>query len=115
MAIFGFRRVDEEFEARLSPPPGRGADGRGKIERKRFGDGVEELEVKVRKLDVPDGATLEMVVEGRVLLEMEARGGRSRVEFDTESDGEVPRVAAGESVRIHHDGQVLLEGTFQED
>jgi len=110
-----FRKIEEQFEARLSPPAGGPGDARGKIERTRFGDGVEELEVKAKGLELPDGETVELVVDGEVLLEIEVERGKAKTEFDTDSGRAVPVVSADQAVRIRHDGRTLLAGSFYLD
>ena len=110
-----FRKIEEQFEARPTPPAGRSGDARCKIERTRFGDGVQELEVKAKGLDLPDGERVELVVDGEVLLEIEVERGRAKVEFDTDSGRHVPEVSAGQTVQIRHGGETLLEGDFYLD
>ncbi len=52
MISFKARSVDRELEARLEPAGDAG--GRGKAERKWYGNGDEGLKIKASVLDVPD-------------------------------------------------------------
>ena len=67
------RRVLHELEARLSPPPGAGGPSTGKLEFKRYGDGGQRMKIACKKLEVPDGAALELRCGDRIVAVLKAR------------------------------------------
>lgn len=107
------RRVVEEFEAELYG--GSSRQRLGKLERKTFGDGAEELELRCRGLDLPDGATLTVTVDGTAVGEAAVARGRARLELESAKGHAVPRVAAGQTVEARYGGQTILRGTLERD
>ena len=108
------RRIIEDYEAKLRPPVGRRA-GRGKAEWERYGDGNEEFHARFRKLDLPDGASVEVRLDGALLGKTMISKGTGSLKFRTESGDRVPKAVAGQVAEIVHDGVIVLEGTFEPD
>jgi hypothetical protein len=108
------RRIVEDYEAKLSSPPGTGS-GRGKAEWERYGDGSEELSARFRKLDLPDGATVEVRIDGVAVGQAILSGGSGRLEFESAKGHEVPKAVEGQAVQVIHGGTVILEGVFEPD
>lgn len=106
-----FRRIDEEFEARLRPPArSPSASASGKTERKRYGDGEERLKVRARDLDLEDG----IVIGDEVEIEVVAENGR--IKFDeTSSDRPIPEVGTGDRIELVADDIVHLTGEYEPD
>ncbi|MGH9903212.1 MAG: hypothetical protein ACRD68_15500 [Pyrinomonadaceae bacterium] len=112
-----FRTIVEDYEAWLEPCTlgSHTQRARGKVERERFGNGEEEFELRFRRLHVPDGAVVEVVVGARVLGSVTVARGRGKLLLTNKGGAEVPSVAAGEVVEVRHMGFPLLRGTFRED
>lgn len=109
------RRVLHELEARLSPPPGSGGSSKGKLEFKRYGEGVQRMKITCKALDVPEGAALELRCGERVVAVLEARSGQARVDEERPATEEAPPLAAGEEVTLCHEGVPLLSGRLYLD
>jgi len=92
-----------------------GAAATGKAERERFGGGDEELEVRVRSLDVPDGTVLSVHLRDGLLGSFEVRRGRGSFKLDSRAGDIVPTVAAGDGLVVRIDASDVLCGKFRED
>lgn len=108
------RRIIEDYEAKLKPASGR-RSGRGKIEWERYGDGSEEFYARFRKVALPDGASVEIKLDGAVLGYATVSNGIGRLKFESAKGDHVPKAAAGQLAEIVHDGMVVLEGVFRPD
>lgn len=108
------RRIVEDYEAKLLPPPG-GGRGRGKIEWERYGDGNEELHARFRKLELADGTRVEVHLDGAVLGYAEVAGGAGSLKFESSKGQAVPKAVTGQIAEIVHGGVVLLKGVFEPD
>ena len=106
--------VEEEIQARLTAvrPKGVHSRPRGKIERQRFRDGAERLRAKFRNLRLPDGCSVEILVDGQLLARIPVMHGHSRVEISTECGQVVPSVKAGAVVEVRYHGRPVVRGTF---
>lgn len=113
MRWLGFRRIDRELEARLTPPASGQASG--KVERKWYRDGGERLKLRARNLDVPDGTEVSVRIDGRPLMALRVERGRAKLDLEAASGGNIPVVRAGEALVVEWDGTVLLHGEFYED
>ena len=109
------RNVLHELEARLSPPAGDGGPSSGKLEFKRYGDGRHRMKITCRKLDVPDGAALELRCGDRVIAVLVAQSGRTKLDEERPASEEAPPLAAGEEVTLRHEGVALLSGWLSVD
>lgn len=108
------KRIVEDYEAKLRPPDDSGRGG-GKAEWERYGNGEEELSVRFRKLDVPDGAMAEVRLAGRTLAVVQTSRGGGIVKLESSEGAQVPPVATADVVEVVHDGAVLLTGEFAPD
>lgn len=108
------RRIVEDYEAKLRPPSGM-QSGRGKIEWERDGDGNEELSARFRKLDIQDGASVEIRIDGTLLGHASVADGSGRLKFESARGDVVPKAVTGQVAQIVHDGVVVLEGSFEPD
>lgn len=87
----------------------------GEIEWKRYDDGSTVLEVKFLRLKVPDGAAVEVWVEGQRVGQAPARGGYGREVFTAGPGEALPAVGNGSPAELRYQGQVLARGTFRPD
>lgn len=113
MGFLGFRRVVEEYEARLTAEGAPRA--RGKAERKCYADQEEALKVRGRGVEVPDGERVVILVDGNRVGETVPEGGRFRFEASNHAGYSVPRVNAGSRLELRWGGTVILAGVFQPD
>ena len=110
----GVRRIIDDYEAKLRPPAGRG-DGRGKVEWERDGDGSEEFCARFKKLVLPDGARVEIRLDGSMLGVAIIDSGAGRLEFAHEKGDTVPKVTDGQLAEVVHGSVVILAGVFRPD
>lgn len=117
MVAFGFRRVEAQFEARLTPVAGRpqGAGAEGKIERKRYTGGAERLKLRCRGIGLPDGSRLTLMIAGQAVADLGVNGGRVRLDIDGAAPGAVPEVRAGDFAELCVDGKAIVQGGFRRD
>ena len=110
------RRIVEDFECRLRvlEPERVGAAATGKAERERFGGGDEELEVRVRSLDVPDGTVLSVHLRDGLLGSFEVRRGRGSFKLDSRAAETVP-IGVGDRLVVRLGATDVLSGEFRED
>lgn len=113
MGFLGFRRLVEEYEARLTAEGSSRA--RGKAERKCYADREEALKVRGRGLEVPDGERVFVVVEGSRVGETVPEGGQFRFEASNHAGYSIPRVHEGSRLELRWGGKVILAGVFQPD
>jgi hypothetical protein len=104
-------RIVEETEARLLPPRGRGR-GRGRCEWERYGDGSEALCARFRKLDLPEGASVSVRLDGIVVGDAVLVEGAGRLAFESCRGERVPKAASGQVCEVVHAEIVLLRGVF---
>lgn len=116
MGLFGFERIVEDYEARLAPVTGAGVgdEASGKSEWERYGSGEEEFNVRVRKLEVPDDAVLEVLLNGAAVGQVRIRKGRGKLAIRSRYT-QVPKAVAGDSVVLRLEGRPVLEGTYVPD
>lgn len=107
------KRIIEDYEAKLhSPLDGAGS---GKAEWERYGDEEVRISVRFRKVDVADGATIEVCFDGVTIGSAVAEKGRGRLEIESAGGVMVPHGVDGQRVELVHGGRVLLSGTFEPD
>jgi hypothetical protein len=111
------RRVLEELEARLEPASQAASHGasKGKLEFKRYGDGRQRMKISCKKLDLPEGAELQLVSGDTIVAVLEARKGRAEIDEERDGSEETPPLAAGDVVRLCHQGVPLLSGRLYLD
>ena len=111
------RRVLEELEARLEPAPQAASHGasKGKPEFKRYGNGRQRMKIACKKLDVPDGADLQLLCGDTVVAVLRVEKGRAEIDEERDGAAEAPALAAGEIVTLCHQGVPLLSGQLYFD
>ena len=107
------RDVSQEYETKLEPPPtGLSSAARGKAEWKVYADGSRQCKLSVSNLNLPDGATLELLVDNRSIAQLTVQHGIARYRMETECGESVPVVELGQVLRVVYIGQTILEGQF---
>ncbi|MBN1449494.1 MAG: hypothetical protein JW963_00615 [Anaerolineales bacterium] len=87
----------------------------GEMEVKHYEGGEKRMEIDLHGVKCPDGARVSVVIDGKVVREVEVRRGFARVRLSS-ADGEIiPDVHNGSAAEIHYMGEALLEGTFKFD
>ena len=106
--------VEEELQAKLTAvrPKGVHARPRGKIERRRYRDGVERLKAMFRNLRLPDGCSVEVLVDGELLARIPVMHGHGRLEISSQCGQVVPFVKAGAVAEVRYHGRPVVRGTF---
>lgn len=110
--MFRMRTVLQEFEAQLQPADRAYPNARGKAEWKRYGDQSLRLKVKASGLNLPEGPSLEITMDGQKIGEMVIEGNRARFERDSEKGEVVPAVHADQVIQVYFGSQLLLTGKF---
>jgi hypothetical protein len=107
------RSVRQELEAHLTPTPAsRQVRARGKAEWKVYEDGTRQGRVSLSRLDLADGAMIEIIVAGHRIVELAVQHGLARYRRESERGEAVPVVEAGQILQVIDSGQVILEGRF---
>ena len=86
----------------------------GDIEVKKYDNGEARLEIKFFGVEVPDGAAVAAVADGRTICEVEVRRGSGRAQMDVQAEA-VSTIRNGSTAEIRYMGQVLMAGTFRPD
>jgi hypothetical protein len=110
------RSVLEELEAKLAPVspiaaitlPTTFAEAEWKV----YSNGTRRCKVTVSRLDLPDGAVIELGVDGEQFDIIEVQGGKARYERESEKGEIVPEVRADQVLQVSYAGEVLVEGRF---
>ena len=113
-----FRRIVEDFEARLSPTPDAGhafEAAHGKSEHERFANGEIEFEVHIRDIRVPDGTSLDVRVNGFAVAAVVVENGRISLRLSRKAGHAIPAVNSGTDIEVWHGAQVVIRGTFAPD
>ena len=81
------RRVLEEYEADLYRVPKPRfflfRVPKGELELKKYDDGEKRLEIKFVDVKVPDGSAASVVIDGRVVCQVEVNRRRGRLDLST--------------------------------
>ena len=114
---FRFRTIVEDYEAKLQPVDSirAGVNAGGKAEWERFGNGEEEFDVRVRKVELQDDSTLDVYLEQQFVGQIIVRKKQGRLRIESRNGGIIPAVAARKKISVRIDGSVVLEGIFIED
>ncbi len=112
-----FRRIVEDYEARLEAPgPDAGHErASGKGEHERFEDGEIQFEVRGQRFDLADGAELDIRLNGEVVARTIVSRGRISLRLSNRTGDTIPAVQAGDRLELAHRGVVLLTGRFDPD
>ncbi len=112
-----FRKIVEDYEARLAAPGEQSAHERasGKAEHERFEDGEVQFEVRGRGLSLADGAQLDIRLNGEVVARTALTSGRTSLRLSTRTGDTIPAVRAGDRIDLVHRDTVLLTGRFEPD
>jgi hypothetical protein len=113
----GFRRRNYELEADLYkvPTPWLLRREMGELERTSYVDGEERLKISFRGIDAPDGATVEVVIDGATVAELTLERGRARRILSSNDGDTLPEVKAGQEAEIRLLGRAVLAGVFKVD
>ncbi len=107
----GRNRGEVRLEAALTPTRADPqASGRVEFEKR---PGRKELRVDVQNITSTD--VVDVFANGRFLGRIELRGGSGRLELNTQNGDHVPKLRAGERVRVldaRDDMRVILVGTL---
>jgi hypothetical protein len=106
------RNVLQEHEAQLTPVEKEYAKARGKSEWKRYGDESRRLKVSVSGVNLPDGTTLEISIDGRQIGEMIVQRKIARFERETEKGENVAPVGVDQVLQVSLKGKVIMEGKY---
>lgn len=111
------RTIVEDYEAKLVPadPPRGGEEARGKAEWERYGNEEEELSVRIRKVDLPDGTSLDVFLSGGLVGRITLKGGRGWLKIESRKGEGVPRATEGNTLAVCLESATVLEGTFVPD
>jgi hypothetical protein len=107
------RSVLEEYEAKLEPPPTSPyPEARGKAEWKVYSNGTRQAKASASRLDLPDGAVVELVTANRRIASLTVEGGMARYRRESERGEDAPLVEVGQVLEVVYGGQVILAGRF---
>jgi hypothetical protein len=111
-----FRRRDrEQYEGWWEPVPGSSSpDLHGKVEWEPSRDGGTEIDLLVKRLDLPDGAEVDVVCEGVVVLRTTVTN-RSVRRILKSADGHAVPALAGKGVELQHRGTPLARTVLEPD
>ena len=111
------RRIVEDYEAKLAPPTDDPAvsTARGKAEWERFANGDHEFDVRVRGIALPDGASLDVLLDDRLVGHLALVRGRGRLTLSSRDGAAVPAARTGQTLRVVHRAVTVLVGTFVPD
>jgi hypothetical protein len=112
-----FRTRRSEYEADLYkvPTPWLFRREMGELERTSYEDGEERLKISFRGVDAPDGACVEVLIDGAAIAQVGVERGRGRLVLSSSEGAEVPEVKTGQEVEIRLLGQPVLAGVFKPD
>jgi hypothetical protein len=112
-----FRRIVEDYEARLASPETTAdrSQASGKAEHERFEDGEVQFEVRGRGFELADGTELEIRLNGLVVARAAAKRGGISLRLSNRKGHTIPTVQAGDRLEIAYLGEVLLLGCFDPD
>jgi hypothetical protein len=113
----GFRRRNYELEADLYkvPTPWLIRREMGELERTSYADGEERLKIAFRGVDAPDGASVQVVIDGATIAELRLERGRARRILSSNDGDAIPEVKTGQEVEIRLSGRAVLAGVFKPD
>lgn len=107
------RNVLQEYEAKLeSSPASPFSMSRGKAEWKVYENGTCQCKVSLSKLDLPDGAILELVLENQRIAKLTVQNGIARYKQESELGQIVPVVRLDQTLQVMYDGKVIVAGRF---
>jgi hypothetical protein len=111
------RRIVEDYEARLTPPvPERSGSGASaKAEHERFADGVERFKVRIRKLALREGTSLDILLGDAKVGSTVLENGSALFVIESGDGRSVPRVAEGDRIAVVRGDVTLLAGVFVRD
>ena len=115
MKFIKFRRVLQEFEARIQPHT-PGGTTEGKSEWKHYGDGTYRFKVSVRNIPLPDHSQIDVLVDEIHLATLEVINRKSKLDTeDNRMSLGLPNIRAGQKVQIRCGATILAEGQYVEE
>ena len=112
-----FRRIVEDFEADLLPTNLNdfARTGKGEVERELYADGSSELKLQFSRTNLPEGATVSLLINGTKSGDFQVSKGRVYEKVNTQSGQTVPSVKAGDTAEVEYNGTIILSGSFYLD
>ena len=114
-SLWGCKAILEDYEAKILPIKNSHVTGKGKVEWERYGSGEVEFELKLKKLNIPDGTSLEVHLNGRHLGSAEVQSSRAVFLLVNVRGDVVPRIRSGDLLEVHKDGVAVMSGEFDLD
>ncbi|MBN1667501.1 MAG: hypothetical protein JW862_10450 [Anaerolineales bacterium] len=87
----------------------------GEIEIEQFDDGEMRMELDLYRLKCPDGARVAVLIDGRLVQQVETRRGYVRLRLTSVEGAQIPQVQSGSTAEIQYQGEVLMKGSFRLD
>ena len=88
---------------------------KGKLEFKHYGDGTRRMRIKVKGLELEDGARLDLRSGGNLIAVLAVLKGRAELDEERAEQDGVPPLDAGEGIALLYEGAALLVGTLVPD
>ncbi len=108
------RRVNTEYESKLTPVGAQSATG--KVECKFYSDGDSALRARIRDLgDVTPEHTLRLFINDVPIGVLERTRNKAELEIDSREGALVPSISAGDEAEIRSGELILTRGIFYED
>jgi len=86
--------------------------GRGEVERELYADGNAELKLQFSRTNLPEGAIVSLLINGRKTGDFQVSKGRVYKKINTQSGQTGPSVKAGDTAEVIYNGTAILSGTF---
>jgi len=111
------RRIVEDYESRLvALDQGRiGPGAAAKAEWERFAGGEERFKVRLRKLALEDGTSLDIHLKDAKIGTASVRSGSALFVLQSSAGGAVPAVREGDRIVVALGGEALFGGVFVRD
>jgi hypothetical protein len=111
----GRKKNPDEYEGWWEAPSASPSPAvHGKIEWEPSMDGGTEIDLLVSKLDLPDGATVDVTCDGELVISGTVENGKVRKILKSADGHPVPRLA-GKRVELRHGDTVLAETVLEAD
>lgn len=105
----------KDIEAKPSPVAGSVHTGLAEVEFEAYDDGRANIELELKRTNVPAGTVVEFVCENVYLGEIRIKGDRNKQRIAYAPGETLPQLEAGQTVELIIDGQVCFSGVFYND
>lgn len=111
------RRIVEDYEAKLVPSGAThiGSRAKGKAEWEAYGDGGEQLSIRIRNIELAEGTIVDVLLSGGQIGQITVVGNLGELRITSENAGAVPPVRDGDTITVALQGSELLTGVFVPD